>query len=461
MSIDLMQTAALRDVIGTRDLEDLCSAIGALLRVGIRILDGQGREVAHYRAASDVCRYLHGFPTMAQRCEAERPNFTNEEPPEGQKWRLQICHAGLAHAVSPLLYDGDLMGHLAVGPFAWSGLPAAPGLGHDLLPAGVDPVRLDQLVELTRQLSPDAVGRILESVSTLMDVVLRLGHKVHATGLAHTLSVEESYRQLVEKHKQLEENQLQLEELDRLKSNLLATMSHELRTPLTSIIGYSDMLASGIGGSNLTQDQLRYVQTINEKGEGLLRVISTILDVASMESGRFELHSMRIPVTEIVNGAVEKARRDSPRKDVKIEVGELSRAVVVADPEMLHKAIYQIVDNAMKFSKPGGLVQVQVRDLEQRPEGDEAVGYVVMAPKLVWVEIMVRDYGVGIPESQRQAIFNPLHQGDDSATRHHGGLGLGLALVKHYVTANQGRVHLQSNEGEGSTFFIRLPREGD
>ena len=113
----------------------------------------------------------------------------------------------------------------------------------------------------------------------------------------------------------------------------------------------------------------------------------------------------------------------------------------------------------MKFSSAGGSVQVQFRELSQRPEGDEAVGYVVMAPKLNWIEIMVRDYGVGMPEEVLEQIFRPLFQGDDSVTRHHGGLGLGLALVKHYVTANEGRVSVESTEGEGSTFYIRLPRE--
>jgi signal transduction histidine kinase len=457
MSIDLMQSASLRDVASTSDLERICRAFGNLFGAGVRILDVEGRELAHYRMASDACRYLHAFPSMRERCEAERSNLEIDAPAGDRGWAVQVCHAGLAHAVSPVEYDDDRLGWVAVGPFRQAGLSTSFA-DSDLAP-GVDRGRLEELVQATRQLSTEAMTRIMTSLLETLSVVLGLGHKVHATGLAHTLSVEESYRQLVEKHRQLEENQLQLEELDRLKSNLLATISHELRTPLTSIIGYSDMLAGGMGGGPLTDDQLKYVQTINEKGEGLLKVISTILDVASMESGRFELHPLPTPVTEIVDGAVERARRESPRKDVRLEVGELSRAVVDADAEMIQKAVYYLVDNAMKFSKPGGVVEVQVREIEQRPDGDEAVGYVVMAPKLNWVEIMVRDYGVGIPESQHDAIFDPLHQVDDSATRHHGGLGLGLALVKHYVTANRGTICLESREGEGSSFLVRLPRE--
>lgn len=458
MSIDLMESAGLEDLAKAEDLEILCRSFGSLLGVGIRIVDAEGRGLASYRLLADACQYLHGFPSMMRRCnetfqEIQKPSEADDT------FSIHRCFASLAYATSPIFYDGELVGNLVIGPFrpvSDSAVPAAS----DLAP-GVDLAHLGALVERTRRISREGVGRIFEAVHALLDMVLAMGHKVAATSMAHTMSVEESYRQLLDKNRELEEQRLRLEEVDRLKSNLLATMSHELRTPLTSIIGYSDMLSSGLGGGKLTDDQLKYVSTITEKGEGLLRTISTILDVASMESGRIEVNRLRSPITEIVESAVHRAQHESPRKDVRVELGELSSAVVVVDPEMVEKAIYQLIDNAMKFSSAGGSVQVQLRELTQRPEGDEAVGYVVMAPKLNWIEIMVRDYGVGMPEEVLEQIFRPLFQGDDSVTRHHGGLGLGLALVKHYVTANEGRVSVESTEGEGSTFYIRLPREAE
>ncbi|MBW2261665.1 MAG: PocR ligand-binding domain-containing protein [Deltaproteobacteria bacterium] len=456
MSIDLMQSAGIEDLASADDLETLCTSFGSLLGVGIRIVDAEGRGLASHRLLADACEYLHGFPSMTGECESF---FQRILKPDGDAdgHVVHHCYAGLAYATMPLHYDGDLLGNIVLGPFRPSRGSGAAGQAE--LTSGVDRAKLETLVERTRSISAEGLGRIFSAVVTLLLVILRMGHKVMATGLAHTLSVEESYRQLLEKNKELEDHQRRLEEVDRLKSNLLATMSHELRTPLTSIIGYSDMLASGMGGGELTEDQLGYVSTIAEKGEGLLGTISTILDVASLESGRFEVERQRTPITEIVESAVHKVKEASPRRDVKLELGELSSAVVVVDPEMVGKAIYQLIDNAMKFSKPGGHVQVQVRELSQRPKGDEAVGYVVMAPKLNWVEIMVCDYGVGMPQEIQKKIFEPLFQGDDSVTRRHGGLGLGLALVKHYVAANEGRVRVESTEGEGSTFYIRFPRE--
>jgi signal transduction histidine kinase len=458
MSINLMQSTGIEDVASPEDLEALCRAVGSLLNVGIRIVDAEGRGLASHRLLAEACGYLHGFPTMTGQCETFFQSILkpSEDVPE-EEHTVHPCHAGLAYATSPLRYDGEIVGNLVIGPFRPAEGPAPAEI--PTMAASVDLAHLRSLVGRTRRISTEGLARIFEALRSLLDVVLRMGHKVVATGMAHSLSVEESYRQLVDKNRELEQNQLKLQEVDRLKSNLLATMSHELRTPLTSIIGYSDMLASGMGGGHLTDDQLKYVHTITEKGDGLLRTISTILDVASLESGRFEVHRVRTPITEVVEGAVQRAQAASPRRDVHVELGELSSAVVHVDPEMVQKAIYQLIDNAMKFSKPGGSVQVQVRELSQRPDGDEAVGYVVMAPKLSWVEIMVRDYGVGMPAEVHEQIFEPLFQADDSVTRTHGGLGLGLALVKHYVTANEGKVRVESKEGEGSTFFIRFPRE--
>lgn len=458
MSIDLMQSAGIEDLASTGDLEALCTSFGSLLGVGLRLVDAEGRGLASHRKMPDACQYLHGLPSMTAECDGVFQQILAPDA-DASGHAVRHCYAGLAYATMPLRYDGDLMGNIVLGPFR----PAHPFVGTPQveLAAGVDREKLEGLVKRTRSISREGLVRIFGAVEAMLGVILHMGHKVMATGVAHTLSVEESYRQLLEKNKELEDHQRRLEEVDRLKSNLLATMSHELRTPLTSIIGYSDMLSSGMGGGELTGDQRGYVATITEKGEGLLATISTILDVASLESGRFEVERMRTPITEIVESAVHRAKEASPRKDVRIELGELSSAVVVVDPEMVGKAIYQLIDNAMKFSKPGGQIQVQVRELEQRPQGDEAVGYVVMAPKLNWVEIMVRDYGVGMPQEVQEKIFEPLFQGDDSVTRKHGGLGLGLALVKHYVIANEGRVRVESKEGEGSTFFIRFPREDE
>ena len=114
------------------------------------------------------------------------------------------------------------------------------------------------------------------------------GHKNVIAARLHIEAVQESYRELQEKNRQLEESFQQLKELDRLKSNFIATMSHELRTPLTSVIGYSEMMLEGLGGT-LTDEQREYLGIIMEKGESLLHLITSILDVSKIEAGRVRL----------------------------------------------------------------------------------------------------------------------------------------------------------------------------
>ena len=114
------------------------------------------------------------------------------------------------------------------------------------------------------------------------------GHKALITARLHIEAVQEDYRYLQEKNHQLEDSFARLKELDRLKSNFLATMSHELRTPLTSVIGYSEMMLEGLGGP-LTGEQSEYVGIIMEKGENLLQLITSILDISKIEAGRVRL----------------------------------------------------------------------------------------------------------------------------------------------------------------------------
>lgn len=298
---------------------------------------------------------------------------------------------------------------------------------------------------------------MIRAVRGVMDVINTYAYKVQVASQMQHISMEENYRILLEKNRELQETKIRLEELDRLKSNILSTISHELRTPLTSIIGYSDMLM-GQSGESLTEDQKKFVQTINEKGGALLNMINKILDVASIEAGRFELSKEKYPINKLIESAIDRVKAESSRLDVKIEYGKTEESILVfGDPISIEKAIYHVIDNAVKFSPPAGVVQVQMRRVNPESDNVESKGFVIMAPAMKSVEIMVRDFGTGIAEEVKDKIFEPFFQTDDPTTRSYGGLGLGLALVKQYVWANRGQIFVESQEGMGSTFFIRLP----
>jgi signal transduction histidine kinase len=237
-----------------------------------------------------------------------------------------------------------------------------------------------------------------------------------------------------------------LKELDRLKSSFLATVSHELRTPLTSIIGYSEMLAEGLAGP-MNQEQVDYVRTIMDKGETLLKLISSILDISQIEAGKVRLNFEPMDALELINGSLSSLRPQVQKKGVALEAKLPAKMPMVnGDRDRLRQVIVNLLTNAVKFTPKGGKVSVTLTEIQQQPDLN-AMGY----------RILVEDSGVGIPADQFDKIFNSFYQVDSSSTREYGGAGLGLAIVKSFVEGHGGVVRVASEMGHGSRFTLVLP----
>ena len=231
--------------------------------------------------------------------------------------------------------------------------------------------------------------------------------------------------------------------LDRLKSQLLANVSHELRTPLVSIKGYNELLLRGALGP-LTPRQKRGLEIAGANTERLIELIESLLDFARREEERLELHSERFDVRLAVEDAVRAlAERISSRRLVlSVELGA-QQLYVHGDRARLAQVFRALVGNAEKFSDP--------RDGEPKEIVVSAVG------DRQFVEVSVTDRGIGIPKEAHAKIFDRFYQVDASSTRRFGGAGLGLALAKELVTLHGGEIRVDSVEGRGSTFTVRLP----
>jgi two-component system sensor histidine kinase BarA len=274
----------------------------------------------------------------------------------------------------------------------------------------------------------------------------------------HLASVRESYRQLEEKTGRLQEAFDRLKELDRLKSNFLATVSHELRTPLTSIIGYSEMLAEGLAGE-LRPEQQEFVKTIHEKGEQLLSLIMGLLDLSKLESGtmRMAMRTARMEAVlrEVVSTLTPTARKKGVRLELDLEAG---MGELRGDPERLRQVFLNLVENAIKFTPSAGSVTLRTRMVaEEAGEGEEE-GLSLLAPTRSHLEVRVEDTGIGIPARERAKVFDPFYQVDSSSTREYGGTGLGLSIVKRLVEAHSGDIRIEDNPPRGTTFIVSLPQ---
>ncbi|WP_435017239.1 ATP-binding protein [Tundrisphaera sp. TA3] len=242
---------------------------------------------------------------------------------------------------------------------------------------------------------------------------------------------------------ELAQANLALFEMNRLKSDFLATMSHELRTPLNSIIGFSEVLS---GSDQLNDRQKRYAANIQTSGKMLLGMINDILDLAKIESGKMEVRTEDFSIRDVCESLTALARPIADRKNIDLEC-RLDEAIPLMrqDPGKIRQIIYNLLSNAIKFTPDGGRVS-----LRAHAEGRTLV-------------LSVADTGIGIAEEDRETIFEKFrqagHPGQNEGvlTREHQGTGLGLSIVRELSKLLGGDVHLESRPGQGSTFTVRVP----
>jgi PAS domain S-box-containing protein len=225
------------------------------------------------------------------------------------------------------------------------------------------------------------------------------------------------------------------EEAARLKSNFLANMSHEIRTPLTGIIGSAQVLTG-----TLEDEEREVVEIIERSALRLLGTINSVLDMARIEAGALHPHAEPVRLQEEAGDAISVLRSLADGKGIRLSLEEHTPDVWAAvDPSCLHRILYNLIGNAIKFTKKGGVT------VELDAEGDEAV-------------LRVRDTGIGIDARFLPQLFEEFKQESTGFDRSHEGTGLGLAITKRLVELMRGRIEVESTKGGGSTFTVRLPR---
>lgn len=257
----------------------------------------------------------------------------------------------------------------------------------------------------------------------------------------------EATRRAAEERKILLENErtarAEAERSSQMKDEFLATLSHELRTPLSAILGWSQVLRRG---SRDGADLQRGLQTIERNARSQAQLIEDLLDMSRITSGKVLLDMQAIAPASFIDAAIETVRPAADAKHIAIEKHYLAPGALVAgDTGRLQQVIWNLLSNAIKFTPRDGLVAVEVG--ERDTEGGKVVA------------ITVRDNGAGIRPEFITHVFERFRQEDASMTRRHGGLGLGLSIVKHLVEQHGGTVHAESpGEGLGASFTIELPR---
>ena len=237
----------------------------------------------------------------------------------------------------------------------------------------------------------------------------------------------------------MEQVNTQLREATKAKDQFLAVMSHELRTPINAVMGYSDLLDLGVKG-DLNADQRAMISRIRDTSRHLLGLINEVLDLAKIGAGRIDLVMAELDVAEVIERAAQQVIPLANAKGLSLRVEELphDEVLVVADETRLTQIIINLLSNAVKFTVSGGVtVRAGMNDDK--------------------VEIHVIDSGPGIPEDQRERIFEEFYQVEGGLARASGGTGLGLSIARRFARLMGGEIVVHSEIGQGSEFVVTLP----
>ncbi|MGH3044115.1 MAG: sensor histidine kinase [Gaiellaceae bacterium] len=236
----------------------------------------------------------------------------------------------------------------------------------------------------------------------------------------------------------LEQND-RLRELDRLKDEFVALVSHELRTPLTSITGYLELV---LDDSELVPEHRRFLEVVDRNAGRLLRLVSDLLLVAQIESGKLVLEPEDVDLADLATHSVEALRPAADARNIDLRLDAHPVPNMTGDPARLGQLLDNLLSNAVKFTEDGGRVVVALG-----VRGDDLV-------------LAVSDNGIGIPVAEQRRLFDRFFRATTAQDRAIEGTGLGLTIVHAIVRAHGGAIEVTSDEGQGTTFRVRLPVAG-
>jgi len=229
-----------------------------------------------------------------------------------------------------------------------------------------------------------------------------------------------------------------LKELEKIRRDFVANVSHELRTPLTTIKGYAETLLEGALKEEVAS---QFVQVIKRHSDRLEKIVEDLLILSKIESKEFQLKMESLSVSELIVDVLDFIKEPLNKKKMSISVGELPPTLLVyGDRQYLEQVLINILDNAIKYGHEGGRMIISATERDQRE-----------------VEISVKDDGIGIPKEDLLRVFERFYRVDKGRSHELGGTGLGLSIVKHIVQAHGGRIWVESQLGEGSTFYFTMP----
>lgn len=456
--------------LGRTSLDFLARYIGA--QVGamyVREDDGALRRFSTYGFSPEheqqdsVIRAHQGL--LGQAVAENRTLDLDDLPSDYIKINSALGNATPRHLVIvPINNDGRINGVIELGfmrkpePLDMEFLSLISGNLGIAIEAALSRQRLQDLLAETQQLNEELQvqqeelrtsneeleeqSRILEeSQATLENQKAEL-EQTNDKLAEQALRLDERNAALQEVQAQLRERAEDLERASQYKSEFLANMSHELRTPLNSSLILAKLLADNREG-NLSEEQVKFAQTIYSAGNDLLNLINDILDISKVEAGKLELKPQELAVQHLANSlqAVFEPLAQQKKLDFSIEISPQTPDTIYTDRQRLEQILKNLLSNAIKFTDKGSI------SLHISNNAHDQISFTV------------KDSGIGIDPSMHEAIFAPFRQVDGTSSRRYGGTGLGLSISRNLAALLGGSINVESARGEGSSFTLLVPRQ--
>ncbi|HZB24650.1 MAG TPA: ATP-binding protein [Vicinamibacterales bacterium] len=402
------------------------------------LYDAAGTLFAEYRVETSDCEV--SVPTHGYRFDPNRLELTSAGDLAGQRFGSLTLRSDL----------GVLTTRLRVQVMAVAGLLVLALLVALVLSAKLQSLVSQPVIALAQtaasvtardDYSIRATRTTDDELGTLVDAFNRMMERIETREAELSKANDELRREVVERRRAEQERAEMLvreREANRVKDEFLATLSHELRTPLNAILGWTKLLrAQAVPPGSLD----RALEKVERNAQVQSRLVEDLLEVSRITSGKLRLEQRPLDLVAVANVAIDSIRHAAEARGVAIErVFDAASLPTAGDPDRLQQVIWNLLSNAVKFTPPGGSVTVTL----QRADGFD--------------QLAVTDTGIGIEPGFLPHVFDTFRQADASSTRSHGGLGLGLSIVKQLVELHGGTVEVRSDgKDSGARFTVRLP----
>ena len=360
---------------------------------------------------------------------------------------LECPHCGVNLALAAVIGEQEVISRISNNP----AIPITPEIlvprvGELLIDRGVlTQDGLQRALDYSKKPGPDGQQRLVGQALLELGLIDRetLDQVITEQILALQSALQQANlrleKRVLERTQELQSALNKLAELNQLKSNFISNVSHELRTPLTHIRGYLDLMNDGCLG-NLTDEQSTALDVMLRSEARLEELIEKMIQFSLEATGQFTLQLKQTNFNEVIEVALKQAKIKAANRPVVLKVDlHNDPCIVQMDHEKIQWVVMELVDNAIKFTPPGGCVSVGLEKVVDR------------------AQFQVTDTGIGISPERLTEIFEPYHQLDGSSTRRYGGIGLGLALVKKIIEAHGSTVDVTSEPGKGTFIKFQLP----